>query len=144
MLDLTPYISLTMMIVLATIDEDWNPYISNMYFRVDEEYNFYYKSKASREHSQHIAKNNRVAWSILNSEKYTLSSKDKKWLQFTGTAEMLTGKDAEKIQAELYGKQMNFFEMMQNGHMIYKCVPDKVKIHDESNTELLGKVIEFK
>jgi len=34
MLDLNPYISLTTMIVLATIDEDGHPYTSNMYFRV--------------------------------------------------------------------------------------------------------------
>jgi len=144
MIDLTPYISLTTMIVLATIDEDGNPYTSNMYFRVDSEYNFYFKSKASREHSKHIAKNNRVAWSILNSEKYLPSSKDKKWLQFTGTAEMLTGKDVEKINKELYGIESTFFEILQNDHMIYKCTPNKVKIHDESNRELLGKVIEFK
>lgn len=144
MIDLKPYISLTTMIVLATIDEQWNPYTSNMYFRVDEEYNFYFKSKASREHSQHIVKNTNVAWSILNSEKYSLSSKDKKWLQFKGTAEMLTGKRAEEINKELYWKEMSFFEMMQNGHMIYKCTPSRVKIYDEALEDWPQKIIEFK
>jgi len=104
MIDLSPYISLTTMIVLATIDEDWNPYTSNMYFRVDEDYNFYFQSKTFREHSKHIEQNNSVAWSILNSEKYEKSAKDKKWLQFQGKAEMLSGKEAEKIKKELYGK----------------------------------------
>lgn len=66
------------MMVLATKDETGNPYTANVYFRVDEECNFYYKSKISREHSQHIEQDNRVAWSILNTEKYEKSAKDKK------------------------------------------------------------------
>lgn len=144
MLDLKPYISLTTMMVLATIDEDWNPYTSNMYFKVDEEYNFYFQSKSFREHSKHIEKNNEVAWSIINTEKYQKSDKDKKWLQFQGTAEMLTGKEAEKVKKELYGKEMTFFEILQSGHMIYKCTPSKVKIWDETLYAGQGKVIEFK
>jgi len=50
-----------------------------MYFKIDEENNFYFQSKNFREHSQHIEKNDQVAWSILNTEKY---DKDKKGLQF--------------------------------------------------------------
>jgi len=144
MIDLSPYISLTTMIVLATIDEDWNPYTSNMYFRVDEDYNFYFQSKTFREHSKHIEQNNSVAWSILNSEKYEKSAKDKKWLQFQGKAEMLSGKEAEKIKKELYGKEMTFFEILQSGHMIYKCTPNRVKIWDETLYGWEWKVIEFK
>jgi len=78
MLDLSPYISLTTMIVLATVDEQGSPYTSNMYFRVDEQYNFYFSSKNFRAHSKHIEKNNSVAWSIINTEKYEKSAKDKK------------------------------------------------------------------
>ena len=78
MLDLKPYITLTSMIVLATIDEQGNPYTSNMYFRVDEMYNFYFKSKSTREHSKHISVSPRVGWSIINTEKYERSAKDKK------------------------------------------------------------------
>jgi uncharacterized protein YhbP (UPF0306 family) len=66
------------MMVLATKDHESNPYTANVYFRVDKEYNFYYKSKVSREHSQHIEQDNRVARSILNTEKYEKSAKDKK------------------------------------------------------------------
>ncbi len=131
------------MMVLATKDWEWNPYTSNVYFKVDEEYNFYFKSKKFREHSKHIENNAQVAWSILNTEKYLPSSTDKKGLQFQGIAEMLTGKDAEQIQRELYKKEMSFFEILQGGHMIYKCTPKRVKIHDEENRENLGKVIEF-
>lgn len=143
MIDLSPYISLTTMIVLATLDEQGNPYTSNMYFKVDSEYNFYFQSKNFREHSKHIEKNTQVAWSIINTEKYEKSAKDKKWLQFQGTAEMLTWKEAEKIKKELYGKQMSFFEILQSGHMIYKCTPNRVKIWDETLYWWQGKVIQF-
>jgi len=78
MISLTPYISLTTMMILATIDQEGIPYTSNMYFRVDSEYNFYFQSKTFREHSKHIEKNNNVAWSILNSEKYEKTDTDKK------------------------------------------------------------------
>lgn len=132
------------MIVLATIDKDWNPYTSNMYFKVDEGYNFYFQSKTFREHSKHIEKNNNIAWSILNSEKYEKSSPDKKWLQFQWKAEMLIGKEAEKIKKELYWKGMTFFEILQSGHMIYKCTPSRVKIWDETLYWGEGKIIDFK
>jgi uncharacterized protein YhbP (UPF0306 family) len=132
------------MIVLATIDEQENPYTSNMYFKVDEDYNFYFQSKNFREHSKHIAKNNKVAWSILNTEKYEKSAKNKKWLQFQWTAEMLTWKEAERIKKELYGKSMSFFEIFQSGHMIYKCTPSRVKIWDETLYGWEGKIIKLK
>lgn len=144
MIDLNPYISLTTMMVLATRDEQWNPYTSNMYFKVDEEYNFYFQSKTFREHSKHIERSNSVAWSVINTEKYEKSDDDKKWLQFIWVAEMLTWKEAEKVQTELYWKEMTFFEILQSGHMIYKCTPSKVKIWDETLYGWEGKVIEFK
>lgn len=80
--NLTPYLDLTSMIVLATIDENGNPYTVNMYYKVDKEYNFYFKSKQFREHSKHIVENNLVGWSVINTERYIPSSKDKKGLQF--------------------------------------------------------------
>lgn len=141
--NLSQYIELTTMIILATLDEMWQPYTSNMYFKVDSEYNFYFKSKNFREHSKHIAANDKVAWSIINTEKYEKSAKDKKWLQFQWVAQMLTGKEAEQISREIYGIEKNFFEMLQNGHMIYKCSPSQVKIWDETLYWWEGKIIKF-
>lgn len=143
MLDLNSYISLTTMMVLATTDETGNPYTANVYFRVDEEYNFYYKSKISREHSQHIEQDNRVARSILNTEKYEKSAKDKKWLQFQWVAEKLMWEEAERVSREIYGQEKSFFEMLQSWHLIYKCTPKKVKIWDEELYAGQGKVLEF-
>ena len=144
MIDLTPYISLTTMIILATRDEDGYPYTSNMYFKVDAENNFYFQSKDFRAHSKHIEQNPSVAWSIINTEKYEKAASDKKWLQFQWTAEMLTGKEAEKIKKELYGKDMSFSEIRESGHMIYKCTPSWVKVWDEVLYAGEGKVFKFK
>jgi len=143
MIDLSQYISLTTMIVLATIDSEGNPHTSNMYFKVDENNNFYFQSKNFRDHSKHIEKNNNVAWSILNSEKYEKTDTDKKWLQFQWTAKMLTWKEAERIKKELYGKEISFFEILKSGHMIYKCTPTKVKIWDETLYGWEWKIINF-
>jgi len=143
MLDLNPYISLTTMMVLATIDSEGIPYTSSMYFKVDKENNFYFQSKNFREHSKHLEKNSNVAWSILNSEKYEKTDADKKWLQFQWIAKMLTWKEAEQIKKELYGKEMSFFEILKSGHMIYKCAPSKVKIWDETLYGWEGKIVEL-
>lgn len=142
-MDLTPYTSLTTMMILATNDEHGNPYASNVYFKIDDNYNFYYRSKTFREHSKHIRKNKQVAWSIINTEKYTRSDKDKKWLQFQWTAVELTWKEAEKISKEIYGVEKTFVQMLQEWHLIYKCTPTKVKIWDEELYGGQGKVIEF-
>lgn len=143
MIDLNQYIDLTTMIVLATIDTEGNPYTSNMYFKVDGNYNFYFKSKSFREHSQHIVKNQKVAWSILNSEKYQKSDKDKKGLQFQWTAKQLMWKEAEQASKDVYGIEMSFFEMMQKGQFIYQCIPHTVKIWDESLYGGQGEKINF-
>lgn len=143
MLDLKPYISLTTMMILATKDPQGYPYTANVYFRVDDQYNFYFSSQKRREHSEHIAKDPHVAWSILNTEKYEKTAKDKKWLQFQGTAKMLTGKEAERIKKELYGKEMTFMEILQSAHMIYKCTPSRVKIWDETLYGGEWKVLDF-
>ena len=82
MIDLKPYIKLTTMMVIATKDENGNPYTANVYFRVDEKYNFYFISNLRREHSNHILSDDSVAWSIINTEQYKAIDKDKKGLQF--------------------------------------------------------------
>lgn len=144
MINLKPYISLTTMMVLATIDDLGSPYVSDMYFRTDDDYNFYFKSKSFREHSKHIEEINHVAWSVVNTEKYEESEKNKKGLQFQWVAQMLTGEEAEKIMEDIYGEEMTFDEILQSGHMIYRCAPDSVKVYDETLYGGDGKIINFR
>lgn len=143
MRDLNPYIWLTTMMVLATKDVLWNPYTSNVYFRCDEKYRFYFKSKIHREHSKHILENGIVAWSVLNTEKYERSDKDKKWLQFQWTARMLKWNEAENISKEIYWVDISFIQMEKNGHYIFECIPKRVKIWDEEIYNGQGKVLDL-
>ncbi len=143
MIDLKPYIWLTNMMILATKDDSWNPYTSNVYFRCDEDYTFYFKSKIDREHSKHILDNGIVAWSILNTEKYEISDKGKKWLQFQWTARVLKWSEAENINKEIYAVDTSFAQMQEKWHYIFSCTPTKVKIWDDEIYNGDGKVFSF-
>jgi uncharacterized protein YhbP (UPF0306 family) len=83
MINLEQYIDLTTLMVLATQDENGNPYTSNVYFGHDPEtYKFYFISRLTREHSQHILNHENVAWSVVNSEQTASSGSNKRGLQF--------------------------------------------------------------
>jgi len=144
MIDLTPYLSLTTMIALATIDEKWNPYTSNVYFAYDENFNCYFISRETREHSLHILKNKNVAWSVLNTEKYWANDSDKKWLQFQWICELLKEEQWKEIFEKIYNPRIWFQQWFPDGHRMYKCIPNQVKIHDEEDKIILGKVVKFK
>ena len=143
MIDLTSYTSLTTMIVLATKDEQGNPYVSNMYFKVGRENNFYFRSKFFRQHSKHVVQRSEVTWSIINTEKYEKDAKDKKALQFQGTCIRLSWKEAEEISKTIYEKDTSFEEIEKSGQYIFRCIPKRVKIWDEVLYGLDGKIIEF-
>ena len=143
MINLKEYIWLTNMMVLATKDSLWNPYTSNVYFKCDEWYKFYFESKIDREHSKHILDNGIVAWSVLNTEKYKESDKDKKWLQFQWKARALVWDEAEEISKKIYWANVSFTEMQEDGHHIFECNPEKVKIWDEEIYNGDGKLFKF-
>ncbi len=135
MIDLQPYLDMTTMMVLATKDTQWNPYTANVYFCSDQNNVFYFKSKNYREHSKHILLNNKVAWSIINTEKYDRSAPDKKWLQFQWIARRLEWKEAEEISKKMYNIERSYGDMEKEWHFIFACSPTQVKIWDE---ELFG------
>ena len=143
MIDLKPYIHLTTMMVLATKDENGNPYTANVYFRVDEKYNFYFISNLRREHSHHIEKDAHVAWSIINTEQYQAKDKDKKWLQFQGIAKLLDESESTEIYKKLYNPDKPYSEILEKGHRIFECIPTRVKIWDETLYGWAGKIINF-
>ena len=143
MIDLQPYINLTTMMVLATKDETGNPYTANVYFKVDEEYNFYFISNLRREHSQHISRDDNVGWSIINTEQYVVTDKDKKWLQFLWKAEQLDESEATDIYKRLYNPDKPYVDILEKWHHIFKCTPTRVKIWDETLYAGAGKVINF-
>ena len=143
MIDLQPYIQLTTMMVIATKDQYGNPYTANVYFRVDEEYNFYFISNLRREHSNHILGDKNIAWSIINTEQYKVEDKDKKGLQFLWIAKLLDESESTDIYKKLYNPDKPYAEILEKGHHIFRCTPTRVKIWDETLYGWAGKIINF-
>lgn len=143
MQQLKKYLELSHMMILATLDENGKPYTSNVYFAYDEE-SCYFISRATRQHSQQIEKNNSIAWSVINTEKYSSNDSDKKWLQFQGTAEMLDEIKWKEIFEKIYNPRIWFQNGFPEWHRVYKCIPEKVKIWDEEMYGWDGKIITFK
>lgn len=131
MINLQTYLDLTSMMVLATKDEQGNPYTSNVYFICDQKWKFYFRSKAYREHCKHIVENKTIAWSILNTQKFAKEAPDKKWLQFLGTARVLQGNEIVHIDSTLYGNNSTAQQLEAAGQYIVECTPTQVKIWNE-------------
>jgi len=73
------YLELSHMMVFASLDADKNPYTSNVYFAYHSEtYVCYFISRPTREHAKHIMSDNKIAWSVINTEKYCPTDRDKK------------------------------------------------------------------
>jgi len=143
MIDLQPYISLTTMMVIATKNIDGNPYTANVYFRVDENYNFYFISNLRREHSNHILRDGSVAWSVINTEQYQVKDKDKKGLQFLWKSELLSEIASWDIYRKYYNPDKPYTKILEKWHRIFKCTPTRVKIRDETLYWWAGKIINF-
>lgn len=131
------------MLILATKDEAGNPYTSNVYFWYSRNpLRFYAISRPIREHMKHIEENPQVAWSILDTQKYTPTDSDKKALQFQGAAKILDEEDGKQIYKKYYEPRIAF-KSMPEGHRVFELTPTMLKIWDESLYGWQGKVIEF-
>jgi uncharacterized protein YhbP (UPF0306 family) len=116
------YIDKTFHMSLAT-SVDGKPWVCEVHFAYDEDLNLYFRSLASRRHSQEIAQNPNVAGDII--DKYGLGD-SVVGLYFEGTAEKLgPGVEQQKafecINARLKAGD-GILEEAQNpeGHQFYK------------------------
>lgn len=129
--NLEKYINLSPMLILATIDENWFPYTSNVYFKYDWNLKFYFCSNQKRNHSKHITKNWNIAWSILNTQKYSLKDTDKKWLQFQWNCKVLIWEEKSEIHNKYFQEFDSLTHMNEINQEIYECIPKSVKVWDE-------------
>jgi len=150
---LAPYFKWQKMIVLATLDNNNNPYVSNVYFWYDDEFNLYFLSKLERNHSQHILDNWKVAVSIIDTKKYSVVDWDKQALQIQWTAELLEWEDA-KQGFEYYKNNIpDIVKLWENFHSwdifkadwnnIFKINIRNVKIWDEEKYKHWWEIIIF-
>ena len=143
MKELQKYIELSKMMILATNDADWNPYTSNVYFWYNpENYKFYFISRITREHSQHIINNKNIAWSIIDTQKYWPTSDDKKALQFQGIAKVLNEEEGIDAYYKYYSDRVGF-PIFPKEHFVFECTSTRLKIWDEELYSGDGKIIEL-
>lgn len=143
MIDLQQYLDLTPMMIIATKDQDWNPYTANVYFKCDQNKNFYFRSKIYRQHSQHIINSWQVARSIINTIRFNKEDPAKKWLQFQWSAYILEWDAFNKASDMIYHKWERYNELTQSSSHIFKCIPTRVKIRDEEKFWWDWKVYQF-
>ncbi|MCA9325202.1 pyridoxamine 5'-phosphate oxidase family protein [Candidatus Saccharibacteria bacterium] len=116
------YIDRTVHMSLAT-SRDGQPWVCEVHFTYDEGLNLYFRSLASRRHSQEIAENPRVAGDII--DKYDLGE-TVVGVYFEGRASMVTDrKEIEKITPHFIDRlnqNDSIIEeaLTEDGHKMYK------------------------
>lgn len=116
------YIDKSLHMSLATV-ADGKPWVCEVHFVYDESLNIYWRSKASRRHSQEIAINPNVAGNVVKQhglDEYPHA------IYFEGTAEMI--EDESKFQAmyELFKNRLSVDvgiiddAKKEDGHKFYK------------------------
>ena len=90
-------------LTISTCDKKGNPWVSNLYFVYDKEYNFYWYSPVGSKHSQLIETNPNVALSVFNS---TAVGDDVTALYIQAKASVVTDKKELAKGLLLYGKKM--------------------------------------
>jgi uncharacterized protein YhbP (UPF0306 family) len=133
---ITQFLSTHSQMVIATYGDF--PWISTVYFSLDEDLNCYFLSNPETLHCKQIAQNPQVAISIADSPQD--SSQKKKGIQISGMAKLLTKQQEVTNALELWKKTLNvnnakysYEGMMSNqikGRM-YKVQPKKIKFFNQ-------------
>ncbi len=139
---LKEYLSQGRVLQLATVSKD-QPWISTVYFVVDDAINLYWLSFPTRRHSQEIAANNKIA--ITMPVKFDVPVIG---VQAEGTAEVVN--DPEEIKkimkkyVEKYDAGKSFYENFianKNQHVMYRFTPASYVLFDEVNFPDNGRQI---
>lgn len=85
---LLPFLQSQKVLVLSTVDEKGFPWVSNVYFSVNTNLEFFFFSGKATKHSIHIEKNPTVAFSVVWHNKDDDS--DRKAIQANGLCERIT------------------------------------------------------
>lgn len=118
---------------LATV-ANGNPWICTVYFVHDENFNLYWTSGRSRQHSVEILKDPRSAVTVVR------DNERKQALQIVGNAYEVADDDLERVhdlyQSKYGSKDYNLEEMkqhQQDGRSYWVFKPSKISLWDEVN-----------
>ncbi|HSX33513.1 MAG TPA: pyridoxamine 5'-phosphate oxidase family protein [Candidatus Saccharimonadales bacterium] len=131
------YLQDAKMMHLATV-ADGKPWVCNVWFAADEDFNIYWFSSVTRRHSQEVAKDSHVAGSMCLAND---PAKNGDWgMQFEGVAEMLTDEaDIAKAKSVYMGRiftEERVKELMghaERPHKFYRIKPELFVIFDGVN-----------
>ena len=116
------YIDKSLHMSLATVS-DGKPWVCEVHFVYDNDLNLYWRSLASRRHSQEIAKNPNVAGNIVRQH---LLEESPHAIYFEGMAELVLGNDEQQAISPLFHKRLDADESIlqdakkDDGHKFYK------------------------
>jgi len=145
-----PYLKNVKLLAIASFNTQ--PWIATVFYCYDEELNLYFLSRLVRRHSQEILKNAQVAVAIADQNQ--IFGNEMKGLQIEGTCMPLSGEEARNAFAfykQRFPKVEGFMpeegltryvESFSKGeiiHRIWKVIPTKIKIFDESKYGDMGK-----
>ncbi len=129
------------LISIATIDDNLNPWICNVYYVTDTNLNFYFMSSLKSNHSSHIKKNSKVAFTISWYNENNLGVR--KAVQGVGEAEevgfglnLIKGLTLYSVKFNSdYKDLLNKVEKKLSTTRLYKITPKYIKYLDD---EVLG------
>lgn len=132
-----PFLQSQQLLSIAT-QENGEPWIANVYFGTDDAGMMYFISPEDTKHSQHILKNNTIAFSTswFDSTNY----KNRKAIQGTGTCTIATDDETIGIGVSLHNK--NFPEFKEKitidwirtnewGSKVWMIKPNYIKYWDD-------------
>ena len=130
---LKEYFTENKLMQLATLGEDGNPWLCNVYFVTDENNNIYWTSARMRQHSREIHNNPNVAVTIVH------DPENKQALQITGQASEVTLEDAERVDdlySRKFGQKDRLTEIkadLPEGRAYWVIKPERIFFWDEVN-----------
>ena len=86
--ELVSFIENRKLLVLSTVDEEGNPWTSNVYYSADKDLNLFFISPPDTKHSQHIKNKSQVSFSIPWYDEKDLANR--KAIQGTGICRRIT------------------------------------------------------
>ncbi len=124
-----------MMQLSTSIDNQ--PWVCNVWFATDSDFNIYWFSSETRRHSKELLKNNKVAAAIVLSQ----TPKDPpRGLQLQGVAQVLTKKEDIEKAISVYKDRIFPFEDIkelmedeETPHKFYKITPTQFVLFDAVN-----------
>lgn len=123
------------LMALATSDEDM-PWICNVYYVIDEDLNFYFKSSLETIHIQQILKNNKVAVTVTDSNQKPTDRKVA--VQLNGFCTRVTQVDKINWFLNKWSDTPSKYDPtdLASGNIsgVFKIIPNKLKYFD---TELI-------